>query len=166
MLDKVARIIAGVEIVGLFLHLLAHRLGQGFFNVGFQRQVRADGEPGGQAQRLEHKRILRTCHGHGQLTIRHRERIHRIGMQELRQQPRHLGWLCRKRIHSKERDIELTGQRMRYIQLRHHPQLDQHLPQQIAQLLLRRKGALQVAGRQLAGFNQHFAQSLTLRRGL
>ena len=164
--DKIARVTASIEIVGPLIDLLAHRLGQGLFNVGLQRQVGPDGEPGGQAQGLEYEGVLWACHRHSQLAIGHGQRIHRIGVQELGQQARHFRRLGRKCVCRNERNIELARQRVRNIKLRHNTQLNQHLPEQITQLLLRRKRPLQISGRQLAGLDQHLAQPLALRRRL
>ena len=125
-----------------------------------------DGEPCGQAQGLEYEGVLWACHRHSQLAIGHGQRIHRIGVQELGQQARHFRRLGRKCVCGNERNIELARQRVRNIKLRHNTQLNQHLPEQITQLLLRRQRPLQISGRQLAGLDQHFAQPLALRRRL
>ncbi|MPN13661.1 hypothetical protein SDC9_160984 [bioreactor metagenome] len=45
------------------------------------------------------------------------------------------------------------------VQLGHHPQLHQHLAQHAAQFTLRSKRTLQVAVRDLARLQQHFAQA-------
>ena len=131
---------------------------QGFFNIGFQRQVRADLQARGHLQGLDHKRILRRHHGHVQHAVDQFERKHMLAMLKLWQQAWHLdrlGW----KVHPQgEGNVQLLRQGVHQVQLGHQAQLHQHLAQQATHFLLRLQRPLQITRRQLAGLHQHSAQ--------
>ena len=136
--------------IGIVGSLFFLGIGQGFANVGFQRQGRCNLQPGGQAQGFGYEGVLRYGHGHLKHALLHSNRANALGLQKTGLQARYFGQEIRKVIGAQPGHAQLFGQNLGNIGFGNHAKLHQDLPQQAAQLLLRLQRIVQVSLRQFA----------------
>ena len=156
--DEIARVaLVGQRVVCLHGLGVVQRALQRLVDVRAQRDSGPHLKPCGQVQRLDDKSVLRRAHCDVQHAIFGAQWQYSVRAEKLRQQGLQFGRCLWQGIRGDERQLQVLGQRLRGVGLRHQAEVDQHTIEGATHFALRRQRALQIARGQPAGAHQQVA---------